>query len=117
MIRRFLVSLFILPLIAAPALSAPAASAATPMYKPMDVYATATVKDFLAACKSDQSSCIDEVGSALMDKMVLDGNSSICIETLNYGAAVPGWLIAHPQTASMPTEDGIYTALRALYPC
>ena len=87
------------------------------MYKPMDVYATATVKDFLAACKSDQSSCIDEVGSALMDKMVLDGKNSICIETVNYGAAVPGWLIAHPQTASMPTEDGIYTALRALYPC
>jgi hypothetical protein len=97
--------------------SMPTNPAGAPNYQPMNIYASATVKDFVAACKIDKSSCINEVGSALMDKMVLDGNSSICIDQVNYGAAVPDWLAAHPQTAAMKTGDGIYAALRALYPC
>jgi hypothetical protein len=83
----------------------------------MTVYSSATVKDFLAACKTDQGGCLDEVGNALMDKIVLDGTDSICMDSVAYGKPVPGWLASHPQTASLPTEEGIYRALKALYPC
>ena len=82
-----------------------------------NVYSAPTVKDFLAACKTDQDGCVDEVGNALLDKMRFDGSSDICFDSLTYGRAVPGWLGAHPNVSGMNTEDGIYTALKALYPC
>ena len=81
------------------------------------VFSASTVRDFLAACRADQSGCKDAVGGALMDKMTFDGRADICLQSVDYGAAVPQWLSAHPQMATMAAEDGIYAALKALYPC
>ena len=81
------------------------------------VYSAPTVKDFIAACKIDQDGCVDEVGDALLDKMHFDGTANICVDQVGYGHAVANWLGSHPDTAGMNTEDGIYTALKALYPC
>jgi hypothetical protein len=93
---------------AAPAPSAPLANS---------VYGAPTVGDFLIACRMDQGGCVDEVGTALMNKMDYSGVSKVCIASPNYGNAVPGWLSAHPATSNMATEDGIYLAIKTLYPC
>jgi hypothetical protein len=82
---------------------------------PVSVFSAPTVSGFLAACKADQGGCIDEVGSALMDKFQFRGD--ICLPSINYADAVPGWLDSHNQTHAMATEDGIYLALKSLYPC
>ena len=59
----------------------------------------------------------NEVGTALLDKMAPDGIADICLPSTDYTAAVPVWLNSHPETHNMPTEDGIYLTLKALYPC
>ena len=102
---------------AAPATPAtiPAGPVADP--SPTSVYGAATINGFLAACRTDQGGCMDEVGTALMDKMDYSGTSQVCISSADYGKAVPGWLSTHPQTSNMPTEDGIYLAIKTLYPC
>jgi len=81
------------------------------------IFSAPTVGDFLNACRSDQSGCADEVGTALLDKMTLDGTAAVCLPSPDYATAVPGWLNAHPETHGMPTEDGIYLTLKTLYPC
>ena len=88
-----------------------------PVYSGPSTYSAPTVNDFLIACRSDQSGCADEVGSALMDKMISDGTANICLSSTDYAAAVPEWLSSHPETHNLPTEDGIYLSLRKLYPC
>lgn len=95
---------------AAAAQTAPAADQA-----PVSVFSAPTVGEFLVACKADQGGCIDEVGSALMDKFQFQGD--ICLPSVDYANAVPVWLGSHDQTHSMATEDGIYLALKTLYPC
>jgi len=82
---------------------------------PVSVFSAPTVGEFLAACKADQGGCIDEVGSALMDKFQFQGD--ICLPSVSYADAVPGWLDSHAQTHALATEDGIYLALKSLYPC
>jgi len=82
---------------------------------PVSVFSAPTVGEFLGACKADQGGCIDEVGSALMDKFQFRGD--ICLPSVSYAAAVPGWLDSHAQTRTLATEDGIYLALKSLYPC
>jgi hypothetical protein len=82
---------------------------------PVSVFSAPTVSEYLAACKTDQGGCIDEVGSALMDKFQFRGD--ICLPSVNYADAVPGWLDSHNQTYAMASEDGIYLALKSLYPC
>jgi hypothetical protein len=81
----------------------------------VSVFSAPTVNDFLVACRTDQGGCVDEVGSALMDKFQYQGD--ICLPAVDYASAVPGWLASHNETHAMPTEDGIYIALKALYPC
>ena len=81
------------------------------------VYSSTTVSDFVNACKNSQEGCNDVIGEALMDKMQFDGKSHICLASVSYGDPVPKWLMAHPSTLTMATEDGIYEALKALYPC
>jgi hypothetical protein len=100
---------------ATPVYSAPrVAPAAAP---PISVYGAPTIEDFLIACKSDQGGCIDEIGNALMSKMMYDGSSNVCIIFPSYGEPVPGWLSSHPETSKLAPEDGIFTAIQALYPC
>lgn len=78
-------------------------------------FVAATVNDFLVACRGDRSACTDEVGSAMMDKFQFQGD--ICLPSPDYADAVPGWLSAHAETYTLPTEDGIYLALKSLYRC
>ena len=123
--RIILLATISLCLGAAGAFAQPAASAMTsanPVISPAhpdpdSIYGAATVGAFLAACRGDQGGCMDEVGTALMDKMDYSGTSRVCISSPDYGQPVPAWLSAHPQTANMPTEDGIYLAIETLYPC
>ncbi len=79
------------------------------------VFSAPTIGEFLAACKNNQGGCIDEVGTAFMDKFQFQGD--ICLPSVNYADAVPGWLESHAQTHAMATEDGIYLAVKSLYPC
>ncbi len=81
----------------------------------MTVFSAPTIGEFLVACKADQGGCIDEVGTAFMDKFQYQGD--ICLPSVNYADAVPGWLESHAQTHAMATEDGIYLAMKSLYPC
>ena len=78
-------------------------------------FAAPTVDDYLMACRSDQGGCIDQVGSAMMEKF--DYSGDICLPSIDYAKAVPGWLTAHPETHAMPTNDGIYLAVKSLYKC
>lgn len=90
---------------------------AMPVTGPQAVYSSTTVSDFVNACKNNPDGCNDVIGKALMDKMQFDGKSHICLASVRYGDPVPKWLMAHPDTLTMATEDGIYEALKALYPC
>jgi len=90
---------------------------ASPVYSAPSVFSAPTVKDYLIACSNDQSGCINEVGSALMDKMVDGGRTSICLPSPDYAEAVPKWLSSHPEIQNMPTEDGIFLTLKEMYPC
>jgi hypothetical protein len=112
-------AVFALSVSAAPLSPAEAAPAAvTPSYAaPPSVFAAATVKDFLADCASDQGGCADEVGTALMDNMTFDGSANICLPGPDFSTGAVDWLKAHPETAGMKTEDGIYLALQKSYPC
>jgi hypothetical protein len=76
----------------------------------------ATVNDFLATCHLNQNSCSTAVGTALLINMGT-GPGAICLQSPDYAARVPAWLAAHPQTSLMTADDGIYMALKALYPC
>ena len=82
-----------------------------------DAFSAATVNDFLTACRASQNNCQDAVGTALLEKAGHSGNADICLPSLDYAKAVPGWLTAHPETHAMKTNDGVYLALQKLYPC
>jgi hypothetical protein len=97
--------------------ASPPAKEPLPSVGEPSVYAASTVRQFLTACTIDQGACVDEVGTALMDKMDYTGTSNVCIQSPDYGGAVPKWLSAHPETSNMATEDGIYLAIKTLYPC
>jgi hypothetical protein len=97
----------------------PPASAATPATGGIapSVYASANVGQFLAVCGSDQGGCADEIGNALIERMMYDGTANICLPGPDYAGSVLDYLKAHPETGSMPTEDGIYLAIRKVYSC
>jgi hypothetical protein len=100
------------------AYSAPALPQLPPTIHPApSTFSAPTVGEFLNACRRDQSGCVEEVGTALLDKLTMDGTAAVCLPSTNYAAAVPGWLNSHPETHNMPTEDGIYLTLKTLYPC
>jgi len=84
---------------------------------PPSVYDSANVAQFLTVCGSDQGGCADEIGNAFTDKMVFDGSANICLPGPDYAGPVLDYLKAHPETHSMPTEDGIYLAIRTVYSC
>jgi hypothetical protein len=84
---------------------------------PTSTYGAPTINDFLIACKSDHGACVDEIGNAVMGKMTFDGSSNVCFTSPSYGEPVIGWLNSHPETSKMATEDGIFKALQAIYPC
>ena len=80
-------------------------------------FAAATVREFLVLCGHDMSQCDYTLRAALLNKLNGKDATSVCLKGAHYQEPVIGWLKAHPETAPMPTEDGIYTAFKSLYPC
>ena len=95
----------------------PGYSVPSSAYIAPSIFSAPTVNDFLFVCRTNQSSCANEIGAAMMDKMPFNGTANICLSSTDYTVSVPAWLNAHPETHSMPTEDGIYLTLKKLYPC
>lgn len=80
-------------------------------------FEAATVKQFLASCYNDISQCDFKVGMALLDKLNAPDATSVCLKGAHYQEPVIAWLKVHPETGTMETEDGIYSAFKVLYPC
>lgn len=93
------------------------ASVLPPSQESTSPYSAATAGQFAAACKTDQSSCDAVVGNVLMDRMQFSPTSHLCLSGVCYANAVVPWLSAHPETANMPVQDGVYLALTAIYKC
>lgn len=80
-------------------------------------FEAATVTPFLQACARDMSQCDYTIRMTLLDKLPGKDATSVCLKDAHYQQSVLSWLKAHPETGKMATEDGIYAAFRALYPC
>ena len=94
------------------------ALAADPLTPPSLLpYAARTAGEFAQLCSRGEASCADVIGETLMDKISFSPTSGLCLPSVDYTQNVAAWLRAHPETAKMATEDGIYLALKALYPC
>ena len=96
------------------AMSLPAMAANTQQDAPFEA---ATVQAFLTACERDSSQCDYEIRETLLDKLPAQGAVSVCLNGAHYQKPVIAWLKAHPESQPMATEDGIYAAIRSLYPC
>ncbi len=86
---------------------------------PVTPIGATTVQTFLAGCAVDRNGCGLAVGSALLNKIdVANGPAQVCAPTgSDLGGPVSDWLRSHAQTRSLPAEDAIFDALKALYPC
>ena len=77
----------------------------------------ATVREFIVSCDRDNSQCEHTMRMAVLDKLIAKDSTSICMTDVHPQKPVIAWLKAHPETHAMPTEDGLYTAYKSLYPC
>src|SRR5579859_6296588 len=109
--RKFLVLPFIL------FLAAPAAAATPNAPQLTTAYDAKSVQQFLSVCNRDMSQCDLEISTALLDKLDAPDATSICMTKAKYEEPVVTWLKDHSESWPMPTEDGIYTAFKTLYPC
>jgi len=96
-------------------LVAPIANAATPVA--LQPLSALTVSDYLVACEVHQDTCSLKVGNALIDKIDMRGTAQLCLDSGYDVSTILKWLSSHPDTHQLPTEDGIYVALKSLYPC
>jgi len=80
-------------------------------------YAAVMAGEFAAACEKDQASCTGRIGNVLMSRVLSSPATHICLPGITYAGAVAPWLRAHPETATMKAEDGIYLALTTIYKC
>ena len=114
--------LVVLPLIL---LAAPAVAQSAPQVNKADAtalvrntaYDTTSVQQFLSVCNRDASGCNIEISTALLDKLNARNATSVCMTDGHYEKPVVAWLQDHSESWPMPTEDGIYTAFKTLYPC
>ena len=84
---------------------------------PSAPFEAGSVREFLSSCGHDMSQCDFEIRTALLDKLHEPDATSVCLKGAHYQAPVIAWLEDHTESWSMPTEDGIYTAVKNLYPC
>lgn len=84
---------------------------------PVRPLAARTAGEFAKDCVDYNAGCADVVGMSLMDKIDFARTSRICLPGTDYAHGVVQWLTAHPETASMSTEDGIFLALQTIYAC
>ena len=109
--RKFLALPFIL------LLSAPAWAATSNSSEVTTAYEAKSVQQFLTVCNRDVSQCDLEISATLLDKLDTPGATSVCMTKAKYEEPVIAWLKDHSESWPMPTEDGIYTAFKTLYPC
>ena len=83
----------------------------------ISIYTATSVNEFLTACRTDQSGCMNEIGNAYLKHLNGQDDVTICLNDVTYGKPVPSWLASHSETHTMTTESGIYLALQKLYPC
>jgi hypothetical protein len=76
-----------------------------------------TAGEFAKDCVNNDMSCADVIGMTLTDKINFARTIPICLPGTDYAHGVVRWLNAHPETASMSTEDGIFLALKTVYAC
>jgi hypothetical protein len=89
----------------------------TPVVNASSPYTAATAGQFARDCQQDEADCASVIGNVLMAKIQFSPTSHICLPDVDYAGAVPSWLLAHPQVASMSVEDGVYLALSKIYRC
>ena len=113
---RLLISLALYVLGTCCGLAAPSAPAQDDVQQngPADA---ATVNEFIATCDRDVSQCEHKMRLALLDKLITKDAVSVCLTDDHPQKPVIAWLKAHPETHTMATEDGLYTAYKSLYPC
>jgi hypothetical protein len=80
-------------------------------------FLAATAGEFAADCQKNQGGCADVIGEVLLDRILYAPVSHICLPDENYPDNVPSWLLAHPETSNMETQDGIHLAITNLYRC
>ena len=88
-----------------------------PAPAPVSPLTAKTAGEFARVCVNDERSCADVIGISLTDKINFASTSRICLPGTDYAHGVIQWLGAHPETASMRTEDGIFLALQTIYAC
>jgi hypothetical protein len=87
-----------------------------PQYSPRP-FSTTVVKDYIASCKIHPVGCSLEMGNALINKIELHGPAQVCLVSGYDEHVIFDWLVSHPDAQQMPTQDGIYLAMKSLYPC
>ncbi|MDB5740053.1 MAG: hypothetical protein JWP16_1093 [Alphaproteobacteria bacterium] len=85
--------------------------------EPASPVGAATVKVFLAGCRRDQGGCALAIGSVLLDRTNFTGPSAFCLRTTDYVGPLTRWLTDNPATAQMSPNEGIFLALKTVYPC
>ena len=80
------------------------------------------VSTFLALCRADLEGCTQKISDISLEMVNNVSDQSWCptAETDDPKTVTPktvDWLTAHPELATKPTDEGIKTALRGLYPC
>ena len=80
-------------------------------------FSAAIVRDYIAACRIHPQGCSLEIGEALINKIELRGPAQVCLSSGYDEHVILAWLISHPDINQMPTQDGIYLAIKSLYPC
>jgi cell division protein FtsN len=80
------------------------------------------VSAFLARCRADLEGCTNKISDISLEMVSNVADQSWCptAETDDPKTVTPktvDWLTAHPELATKPTDEGIKTALRGLYPC
>ena len=76
-----------------------------------------TINEFIATCDGDVFQCEYKMRNAVLNNINKKDAQSICIKDDDPRNQVINWLKAHPETHTMPTEDGLYTAYKSLYRC
>lgn len=91
--------------------SAQAASVATAPWQ------ATTVDQFLRVCSMNLKLCDGEVREALLNKIDVNKAPEVCLRSGHFQTPVIVWLMAHPETYKMPTEEGLYLSFKRVFPC
>jgi hypothetical protein len=78
-----------------------------------------SVGEFLADCQQDRTEC-DNFEAAIAVTMGSEEPAPFCLPAPTPDSvwkSIFDWLVAHSETHSMSWADGVYLAMKTLYPC